>query len=69
MLEAIQQCEAITDKKLNWSYVESNRIGDHHIWWVSDVEKFKNHYPDGELTYTVTDILKEIFAENVSRWS
>ena len=50
MLEAIQDCEAITGKKLNWSYVETNRIGD-HIWWISDVGKFKSHYPDWELTY------------------
>ena len=68
MLEAIQHCEAIADKKLSWSYVESNRIGD-HIWWISNVQKFKNHYPNWELKYTVKDILKEIFIENVSRWS
>jgi CDP-paratose 2-epimerase len=68
ILEAIQHCEAITDKKLNWSYVESNRIGD-HIWWISDVQKFRNHYPNWNLTYTVKDILKEIFIENFSRWA
>jgi CDP-paratose 2-epimerase len=67
MLEAIQDCEAIAEKKLNWEYVESNRIGD-HIWWISDVEKFKNHYPDWQLTYSVKDILKEIFTQNVARW-
>lgn len=67
MLEAIQHCEAITDKKLNWEYVETNRIGD-HIWWISDVSKFKQHYPNWELTYTVQDILKEIFTDNISRW-
>jgi CDP-paratose 2-epimerase len=33
------------------------------------VSKFKNHYPDWQLTYTVTDILKEIFSQNVSRWT
>ena len=68
MLEAIGHCELIADKKLTWSYEESNRIGD-HIWWISDVQKFKNHYPNWDLTYTVTGILKEIFAENISRWS
>ncbi|MBE8994953.1 NAD-dependent epimerase/dehydratase family protein [Microcystis aeruginosa] len=68
MLEAIQECEAIAEKKLNWQYVETNRIGD-HIWWISDVSKFKNHYPDWQLTYKVTDILKEIFSQNVSRWT
>lgn len=67
MLEAIGECEAIAGKKLNWQYVETNRIGD-HIWWISDVSKFKEHYPTWELTYTVTDILKEIFNQNVSRW-
>jgi len=67
MLEAIQECEAIAEKKLNWEYVESNRIGD-HIWWISDVQKFKNHYPNWQLTYSVKDILKEIFTQNVERW-
>jgi CDP-paratose 2-epimerase len=68
MLEAIQECEAIADKELNWSYVETNRIGD-HIWWISDVSKFEKHYPDWKLTYAVKDILKEIFADNINRWS
>ncbi|MBD3563436.1 NAD-dependent epimerase/dehydratase family protein, partial [Planktothrix sp. FACHB-1355] len=67
MLEAIQECEAITEKKLNWVYEESNRIGD-HIWWISDIDKFKSHYPEWNLTYGITEILKEIFNQNVSRW-
>jgi CDP-paratose 2-epimerase len=67
MLEAIQYCEEITEKKLDWSYVGSNRVGD-HIWWISDVQKFKNHYPNWQLAYTVKNILKEIFTQNVVRW-
>ena len=67
VLEAIRECEAITEKKLDWSYTESNRSGD-HIWWISDVQKVKNHYPSWELTYSVQDILKEIFTQNVDRW-
>lgn len=67
MLEAIQHCERITENTLDWSYEESNRIGD-HIWWVSDVEKFRSHYPSWKLTYTVEDILEEIFSQNVARW-
>src|SRR5262245_60012378 len=35
MLEAIQLCEEISGKPLEWSYAEENRIGD-HIWWISD---------------------------------
>jgi CDP-paratose 2-epimerase len=67
MLEAIQYCEVIAEKKLDWTYAESNRIGD-HIWWISDVQKFKDHYPSWNLTYTVQDILEEIFTKNVDRW-
>ncbi len=67
MLEAIQACEAIAAKKLSWSYAESNRIGD-HIWWVSDVQKFRHHYPEWQPTYTIKDILAEIFTKNVDRW-
>lgn len=67
MLEAIGYCEEISGKKLDWSYCEENRIGD-HIWWISDVSKFKKHYPDWNLTYNVPEILQEIWAENKQRW-
>ena len=67
MLEAIQICESIADKKLDWTYSETNRIGD-HIWWISYIQKFKDHYPNWDLTYSVTDILKEIYSANISRW-
>lgn len=68
ILEAIRACEKIVGKKLKWSYVESNRTGD-HIWWISDIGKFKNHYPDWNLTYGTQHILEEIFSENVGRWT
>jgi CDP-paratose 2-epimerase len=67
MLEAIKECEEITGKKLHWNYVEDNRIGD-HIWWISDISKFQKHYPEWNLTYQVSDILKEILTENTTRW-
>ncbi len=67
MLEAITECEAIADKKLDWSYAEANRIGD-HIWWISGIQKFKQHYPEWDLTYGITDILKEIYNQNTTRW-
>jgi len=67
MLEAIDLCEKIAGKQLRWTYEESNRIGD-HIWWISDIRKFKSHYPGWDLTYNVEDILAEIFAANASRW-
>ena len=59
MLEAIELCEEISGRKLNWSYVEDNRIGD-HIWWISDVRKFQSHYPAWKYRYNLRGILDEI---------
>lgn len=64
MLEAIEMCEEIAGKKINYSYTENNRIGD-HIWWISDVSKFKSHYPEWDYKYNLKDILIEIFQSSV----
>lgn len=68
MLEAIDLCQQITGKQLQWTYTEQNRIGD-HIWWISDLRKFTNHYPAWQLQYNVPAILQEIYDQNVNRWS
>jgi CDP-paratose 2-epimerase len=68
MLEAIALCEQITGKQLRSSYVEENRRGD-HIWWVSDLSHFQQHYPEWKLQYAVPQILQEIFELNHIRWS
>lgn len=59
VLEAIGLCEEIADKKSNWTYSESNRSGD-HVWWISDVSKFKAHYPEWDFKYDVQDMLEQI---------
>ncbi|WHX98458.1 NAD-dependent epimerase/dehydratase family protein [Neobacillus sp. DY30] len=67
VLEAIELGQIITQKKLKYQYVDQNRMGD-HIWYISDISKFKSHYPDWKLTYQVKEILEEIFEENKDRW-
>lgn len=59
MLEAIQICEELSGQEMNWSYEETNRIGD-HIWWIGDVRKFQGHYPNWNYRYSIREILKEI---------
>jgi CDP-paratose 2-epimerase len=61
MLEAIEICEHLSGRKLNHTYVEDNRIGD-HIWYISDVRRFQAHYPNWKYRYGLTDILREIHA-------
>jgi CDP-paratose 2-epimerase len=60
MKEAISSCEQIAGKKMNYTYVEDNRVGD-HIWWISDVRRFQSHYPEWRYQYDIQRILEEIF--------
>jgi CDP-paratose 2-epimerase len=59
MLEAISIVEELSGKKLNYSLSEQNRSGD-HIWWISDVRKFQQHYPQWSFGYDIRSILREI---------
>lgn len=59
MLEAIGRCEALTGRRLDWTYSDEARAGD-HIWWISDVRRFRADYPDWTYAYGLDDILKEI---------
>ncbi|MDB6072548.1 MAG: rfbE 2 [Verrucomicrobiaceae bacterium] len=59
MIEAIALCEEISGKRLAWTYKEDNRIGD-HIWWISDVSKFQQRYPQWTYRYDLRGILTEI---------
>lgn len=59
MHEAIKKAEAVLGKKANINYCEENRIGD-HIWYISDVSKFKEHYPNWDFTYDIDAIINEI---------
>ena len=68
MAEAIPICEAITGRKLNWTYTETNRIGD-HIWYISDMKKFKQHYPKWEQKHDLNGLLNEIYDKNAERWA
>ncbi len=63
MKEGIAICEEITGKKMNYSYSEDNRIGD-HIWYISDLAKFKSHYPEWNYKYDLKDILTQIYTRN-----
>lgn len=56
ILEALKMCEEITGRQINWSYSHANRSGD-HIWWITDIRKFKSHYPEWEFKYNIRDIL------------
>jgi len=61
MLEAIQKIEKLTGKKANVVYKDEPRRGD-HIWYVSDLSKFKAHYPGWDITYDIDATLRDLCA-------
>jgi CDP-paratose 2-epimerase len=59
VLEAIDLSNRRTADPLNWTYKAENRIGD-HLWWVSDVRRFRSHYPEWTYRYDLELLIDEI---------
>jgi CDP-paratose 2-epimerase len=68
MLEAIELCQKIAGRDLDWTLSDQARMGDHR-WWISDFAAFRTHYPSWELEYDVEAMLKEIYERNVEQWT
>ena len=66
MIETIKLCEEISGNKLNHSYSDDNRIGD-HIWYISDVSKFKRQYPNWNWSFNLTSTLIQIHDSMLKR--
>jgi len=66
MLEAIGKIEALTGREMSWTYSDDNRAGD-HIWWISDVRRFRSHYPGWDLTYDIDTTIAEIHDSFIER--
>lgn len=60
MLEAIDMAQEVAGRRLDFDYVDRNRAGD-HIWWVSNLGRFRSHYPGWSLTYNCRDMVREIY--------
>ena len=61
ILEAISRIEALTGRKIRWSYSEQARKGD-HICYISNLAKLKSHYPGWSVTRSLDSILEEMVA-------
>ena len=58
VLEAIQKVGALVGEPMRWSYRDEARRGD-HICYISDMAKFRGHYPN----WSITKSLKQIYGE------
>jgi CDP-paratose 2-epimerase len=68
MLEAIELCQEIAGRELNWTLSDRSRMGDHR-WWISDLSAFRTDYPEWDLQYDVDGMLKEIYERNAEHWT
>lgn len=66
MVEAIDLVQEMTGRPLDWVYSDTNRAGD-HIWWVSDIRRFMDHYPGWSIQYDLTRTLREMVDAQLSR--
>ena len=65
MQEGIALCEEITGNKMNYSLSDDNRSGD-HIWYISDLSRFKSHYPTWDWKYDLKTTLSQMH-DNISK--
>jgi CDP-paratose 2-epimerase len=63
ILEAIELAQNITGQEMSVSYSDKNRMGD-HVWYVSDLTKFKTHYSEWSPKYDSVRKIAEEIVEN-----
>lgn len=63
VLEALVLAEQIAGRDAKTELVDEPRRGD-HIWYVSDMAKFRGHYPQWTQTYDIPGIMREL----AERW-
>jgi CDP-paratose 2-epimerase len=60
ILEAIDTINEIAGTNWNnYTISEENRIGD-HIWYITDLSKFKKDYPNWDITISLRETIKEM---------
>ena len=62
IIEALNILEKITNIRVKRKIIKQNRVGD-HIWYISDMKKFKKTYPKWKQKYSTTKIIKELIQE------
>ncbi len=59
IIEALNMVEKITNIKIKKKLIRIPRVGD-HIWYISNLKKFKKHYPNWKQKYNTKKIIEEI---------
>ena len=63
ILEALNEVEALGKIDIKKKFIKENRVGD-HIWYITNNDKFKKHYPNWKQKYNTKKIISELM-ENI----
>ena len=63
IIEAIHLVEQIKKIKIKKKFIKHPRVGD-HIWYISNLNKFKKHYPNWKQKYDTIKIIEELVDNN-----
>ena len=61
IIEAFNIIEKKTNTEIRKELKKDNRVGD-HIWYVSNMRKFKNHYPKWNQNYNSERIIEQLLS-------
>tara|TARA_Y100001970_G_scaffold294070_1_gene446482 strand:+ start:8653 stop:9699 length:1047 start_codon:yes stop_codon:yes gene_type:complete len=61
IIEAFKIIEKLTDIHIKKELKKENRIGD-HIWYISNMKKFMNHYPKWKQLYNSEKIIDQLLS-------
>jgi CDP-paratose 2-epimerase len=61
VLEAIQLCEVASGNRMEVRHDPTVRRGD-HVWWISDIGKFRAHYPDWRPRHDLAGVIAAVHA-------
>ena len=63
IIEAIDLIENYAKIKVKKNLIKTNRIGD-HIWYISNINKFRKDYPNWKQKYNTKKIIEELINFN-----
>jgi CDP-paratose 2-epimerase len=59
MVEAIARLEELSNRKLERTYVDEPRLGD-HICYISNLGRLRSDFPEWEVTISLDEILRQL---------
>ena len=59
IIEALEMVEKLSNTKIKKEHINTSRTGD-HIWYITDLRKFKKDYPNWKQKYNTKTIIEEL---------